>query len=162
MKRSVYIETLIISYLASYPSRDLIAAAHQRITHEWWQKRRSTFDLFISQLVVDEAAAGDPDASNRRSAFITGLPLLDITDKVTSFAAFLIQTVLIPTKAGADALHIAVASCHGIEYLLTWNCTHIANAELRLLVEEACKKKGYLAPIMCTPEELMGEVYHDD
>jgi len=162
MTPTVYIETSIISYLAAQPSRDLITAAHQQITHDWWRRRRSAFDLFVSQLVVDEAAAGDPDAAGRRSALIAELPLLDITPKVTAFAAFLAEAVALPVRAGADALHIAIATVHGINYLLTWNCTHIANAELRILVERACRKQGYMAPTMCTPEELMEEVGRDD
>ena len=161
MRRTVFVETSIISYLASQPSRDLITAAHQQITHEWWRKRRSTFDLFVSQLVVDKASAGDPDASGRRLALMVGLPLLDITHTVTAFAAFLAQAVALPPRTGADALHIAFATVHGMDYLLTWNCTQIANAELRLLVERACRKQGYRAPIMCTPEELMEEVSYD-
>jgi predicted nucleic acid-binding protein len=161
MKQTIYVETSIISYLAAQPSRDIITAAHQQITHAWWQNRRSAFDLFISQLVLDEAAAGDTGAAERRLAFVVGLPFLDITDTVTAFAAFLAQALALPRRAGADALHIAIAACHEIDYLLTWNCTHIANAELRPLVEQACTKQGYIAPIMCTPEELMGEVSHD-
>lgn len=161
MKQTIYVETSIISYLAAQPSRDLITSAHQQITHEWWQKRRSAFDLFISQLVLDEVAAGNKDAADRRSALAAGLPLLDITETVTAFAVFLAQAVALPRRAQADALHIAIAACHGMDYLLTWNCAHIANAELRPLVEQACIKQGYIPPIMCTPEELMGGVPHD-
>lgn len=162
MTPTVYIETSIVSYLAAQPSRDLITAAHQQITHDWWRRRRSAFDLFVSQLVIDEAAAGDPEAAARRSALIAELPLLDITPAVTSFAAFLAEATALPKRAGADALHIAIAAVHGMGYLLTWNCTHIANARLRVLVERACAKRGYMTPTMCTPEELMEEVSHDD
>jgi predicted nucleic acid-binding protein len=162
MPWTVYVETSIISYLAAQPSRDLVTAAHQQITHDWWQRRRAVFDLFVSQLVIDEAAAGDPDAAARRSALIAGFPLLDVTHTVTAFAAFLSREIALPSRAGADALHIAIATVHGMDYLLTWNCTHIANAELRRLVERACKKRGYMVPVMCTPEELMEEVSHDN
>jgi predicted nucleic acid-binding protein len=148
--------------LAAQPSRDLVTAAHQQITYDWWRRRRSAFDLFVSQLVIDEAAAGDPDAAARRSTLIAELPLLDVTPAVTSFAAFLVEAAAFPVRAGADALHIALAAIHGVDYLLTWNCAHIANAGLRVLVERACAKQGYAAPTMCTPEELMEEVRHDD
>lgn len=161
MTQTVYIETSIISYLAAQPSRDLITAAHQQITQEWWRKRRASFELYVSQLVVGEATAGDPDAAKRRSVLLAGIPLLDIIDSVTELAAFLSQALALPPRAGADALHIAIATVHGMDYLLTWNCTHIANAELRLLVERACRKQGYMAPIMCTPEELMEELTDD-
>jgi len=110
---------------------------------------------------MDEAAAGDPDAAARRSALIAELPLLDITPAVTSFAAFLVEATALPVRAGADAVHIAIAAIHRVDYLLTWNCAHIANAGLRVLVEGACAKKGYTAPTMCTPEELMEEISHD-
>jgi hypothetical protein len=162
MTPTVYIETSIISYLAAQPSRDLITAAHQQMTHDWWRRRRSAFDLFVSQLVIDEAAGGDPDAASRRAALLAELPLLDITPAVTSFAVFLAEATGLPKRAGADALHIAVAAVHGMAYLLTWNCTHIANARLRVLVERACEKRGYMTPTMCTPEELMEEVINDE
>ena len=131
MRRTVYIETSIVSYLAARPSRDLITAAHQQLTALWWDRRRQEFDLYVSQLVLDEAAAGDLDAAQRRGAILETLPLLDITDEVTSLAAALVRGVPLPPRAGADALHIAVAACHGMDFLLTWNCAHIANAELR-------------------------------
>ena len=161
MKPTVYIETSIISYLASHPSRDLVAAAHQQITHEWWRRRRPSFELFASQLVVDEAAAGNSLAAERRSSYLVNLPLLDITPAVSAFAAYLARSVGIPVRASADALHIATATCHGVDFLLTWNCAHIANAELRFLVERSCREQGYEAPALCTPEELMGEYGHE-
>jgi len=153
--RRVYVETTVISYLASRPSRDVVVAGRQQVTQAWWETRRPAFDLVVSQVVLDEAGAGDPEAAQRRRALIAGLPLLDITSAVETLAATLIQEVPLPPQAGADAVHIAVAACHGVEFLLTWNVAHIANAALRRRVEAVCRRHGYAAPILCTPDELM-------
>jgi hypothetical protein len=156
MKPTAYLETSIVSYLAARPSRDLITAGHQQTTHEWWQQRREDFELYVSQLVLDEAAAGNSDAAERRGTLVEGLPLLDVTPEATALASALVRDVPLPAKAGADALHIAIAACHGMDYLLTWNCAHIANAELRPPVERVCRGRGYAAPVLCMPDELMG------
>jgi predicted nucleic acid-binding protein len=155
--RSVYAETSIISYLAARPSRDLIVAARQQVTHAWWRDRRPVFDLYISQIVLDEVRGGDSEAAERRVALLAGLPVLDITPEVAGLAAALIARVPLPPRAGADAVHIAVAAYHGIDFLLTWNSAHIANAELRPRVEQVCRESGYQPPVLCTPDELMGE-----
>ncbi len=156
MGSSVYIETTIISYLAARPSRDLIMAARQQLTHEWWGRRRPVFEVYVSELVIAEAAVGDSEAVQRRAAILADLPLLDLTPAVTELARRLAGSVHLPPRAAADAVYIAVAACHGIEFLLTWNSTHIANAELRPLVERACRAAGYAPSVLCTPDELMG------
>ena len=150
-------ETSIISYLAARPSRDLITAAHQQVTHTWWRERRSDFDLYVSQAVLDEAASGDPEAAMRRAELLAELPILDITPDAAELAAALSERVPLPPRAAADAAHIAIAAYHGIDFLLTWNSAHIANAELRPRIEEACRHRGFRPPVLCTPDELMGE-----
>lgn len=155
MKRRVYIETSVVSYLASRPSRDLVVAGRQQLTHTWWEVRRPAFDLVISQVVLDEVRAGDPDAAQRRLVFIADLPSLDVTAEAAELAATLIERVPLPTQAAADAAHIAVAAYHGVDFLMTWNVAHIANAALRRRVEDVCRDQGYGAPILCTPDELM-------
>ena len=157
MKRRVYIETSVISYLASRPSRDVVVAGRQQLTHTWWEVRRPAFDLVISQVVLDEVRAGDPNAAQRRLVFIADLPLLDVTTATAELAATLIERVPLPTQAGADAAHMAVAAVHGVDFLMTWNVAHIANATLRRRVEDICREQGYPAPILCTPDELMEE-----
>ena len=154
MKTKIYLETTIPSYLAAWPSRDLVTAAHQQITHHWWRSRRQDFTLFISQSVLDEAASGDPEAARRRLEVLEGLPLLDITNEAAEFAQTLLELMQLPPKAAPDALHIAVAVVNGMDYLLTWNCTHLANAALRSKIETACRNSGYEPVIICTPEEL--------
>jgi hypothetical protein len=155
MKPRVYVETTIPSYLTAWPSRDLIRAAHQQITREWWDARRGDFDLFVSQLVVEECEAGDPDAAAERLKAIRDCPLLEQTQDAIALAQALLHEVPLPEKAGADAMHIALAVVNGMDYLLTWNCTHIANAALRGRIEAICAERGYAAPVICTPEELL-------
>jgi hypothetical protein len=157
VKRRVYVETTIVSYLASRPSRDVVVAGRQQITHRWWEVRRSDFDLVVSQVVLDEIRAGDPEAAGRRLELVVGVPLLDVTPEVAEFAAQLIARVPLPAQAAADAAHMAVAACHGVDFVLTWNVAHIANAILRRRVENVCRAAGYDAPVLCTPDELMEE-----
>lgn len=156
MKPKIYVETTVISYLAAMPSADLILAAHQQITHDWW-KRRQRFDLFISQAVLREVAAGDAEAARLRLAAVEGIPVLAIgTDTLELAERFLLMKV-IPAKAEVDAVHIAVAVVNGMDFLLTWNCAHIANAAIRGKIEETCRDMGFEPPIICTPEELLEE-----
>ncbi len=153
MKPKVYIETTIPSYLTARPSRDLIIAAHQQITHEWWLKR-GDFDLYVSRLVQLECQAGDPEAATARLAALVGVPVLDQREDVLGLAEELMWNVPLPTKASDDAFHIALSTVHEMNYLLTWNCTHIANATLRIRVESISRTLGYEPPLICTPDEL--------
>lgn len=124
MKPTVYLETSIIGYLTSRPSRDLITAANQQLTHEWWNEHRESFDVFVSQFVIDECGEGDAGAAQQRLDVLTGVRQLDTTEDVEYVAVELVKQVPLPEKAVVDALHIAVATVHGMDYLLTWNCTH--------------------------------------
>jgi hypothetical protein len=160
MKPTVYIETTVPSYLTAWPSRDLVRAAHQQITREWWA-RRTAFDLYLSPLVVQECQAGDPRAAADRLAALAGIPLLDEIPEAGELAAALLRDIPLPDKAAADALHIATAAVHGMQYLLTWNCTHIANVMLRPQIEAVCRAAGYEPPLISTPQELPTEVSDD-
>ncbi|HEX7242380.1 MAG TPA: type II toxin-antitoxin system VapC family toxin [Longimicrobiaceae bacterium] len=153
----VYLETTILSYLAARPSRDLITAANQQLTHEWWERRRSDFSLCVSEAVLREARAGDPQVAAKRDELAAGLPLLVITEEAIALAEALVRQGPLPPKAATDAIHIAVAAVHAVEYLLTWNCKHIANAEMNPLVRAVCERLGHRMPVICTPAELMGE-----
>jgi len=154
-KPKVYLETTIPSYLTAWPSRDLVTAAHQQVTRDWWEKRRHDFDLFISAVVIEEASAGDEHAAVRRLEAVSELRLLELTDEVTAVAKTFVERGVIPAEKGEDALHIAAAVVHGIDYLLTWNLSHIAKAEARNRIEGLCRSIGYEPPIICTPEELL-------
>ena len=160
MKPQVYLETSIPSYLAAWSSRDLIKAAHQQITREWWQTR-NRFDLYISDLVIQEASGGDETAARQRLEMIQDIQVLEFTDEVRTLAHDLVELGPLPEKAAVDALHIAFAVVNGMDYLLTWNCTHIANAAMRNDIESICRSRGYEPPIICTPEELQEELTNE-
>ena len=153
MNASVYVETSVISYLSAQPSRDLVIAAHQQLTRQWWKGRRS-YRLFVSQIVRDEAAVGDPTARARRLRVVHGIPALAVGDEATRLAGELIRRGALPKKATIDAFHIGIAAAHQIDYLLTWNCKHIANATMRGTIEAICRSADLTPPIICTPEEL--------
>jgi hypothetical protein len=155
MKARLYLETTIPSYLTAWPSRDLIVAAHQQLTKEWWRTRRESFEIYVSQFVLDEAGAGDADAARERLEVLKPLPLLDVTESVLQLASALLQAGIIPGKAARDAAHIAVSAVHGMDYLMTWNCAHIANAMLVKAIQGICMQNGFSCPVICTPEELM-------
>ncbi len=155
MKDRVYIETTFVSYLTARPSRDVVIAAHQQLTHEWWDSRRVNYELCISQLVVAEARAGDPQAAKERLGVLDAMILLETTVEALALAKELIQASALPSKAADDALHIAIAATNGVPFLLTWNCRHLANATMRPVIEAVCAGAGLKAPIICTPEELL-------
>jgi predicted nucleic acid-binding protein len=155
MKAKVYVETSVISYLTSRPSRDVVIAGHQQITRDWWQTQRETFDVVASQLVVQEASAGDSVAAQQRLEVLATMELLAVTEEALRLAQALVATGPMPPKAAEDALHIALAVTSGVEYLLTWNCTHLANATMRREIERLCRARGYEPVIICTPEELL-------
>ena len=157
MIESLYLETSIIGYLTVRPSTNLIVATHAAITQTWWNIRREQFNLYISEVVLEEIGRGDVEIATRRRELIHNLPLLEINDAVEKLAQqFLIQSNL-PPKASDDALHIAVATVYGLNYLLTWNCKHIANAQIQKKLSQISSQSGYELPIICTPYELMGD-----
>ena len=153
---SVYIETTVISYLASRPSRDILVAAHQQTTDEWWSFRRHEFECYISQIVIDEIQAGDIEAAEKRMEEIGDFPVLEATIEAERLTEAIIEGGAIPERAVRDAAHIAVAAVNDIDYLLTWNCSHLANAQIIRRVSVICNAQGYSMPVICTPEELMG------
>jgi len=155
MKNSVYLETTIISYLAAKPSKDDIVFARQMITQDWWQSKREFFDLYISDLVLQEMQAGDKNAAQRRIKAASGIPALAINDKALQVSEFLVTEGPIPAQYKEDALHIAICAVNAVDFLLTWNCTHLANAAIRYKLESCVEQMGHNCPIVCTTEELM-------
>ena len=151
----VYIETTVVSYLTARPSRDLIIAAHQQITHDWWDTYRANYELCVSQLVLDEAGVGDAQAAQERLLVLRPMLVLETTAEALELAKELLQAGALPAKTADDALHIAIAATKAVPYLLTWNCRHLANAVMRPVIEAVCLAKGLKAPIICTPEELL-------
>ena len=154
MKPTVYIESSIPSYLTARPSRDLVKTAHQQITQEWWDKRNH-FELFVSDAVIQEISQGNREAAQRRLESVDGLASLDFDESVRDFAKELIEEHLLPEKALLDAIHIAIAAINGTDFLLTWNCKHIANATMRPKIEHKCRMAGLVPTVICTPEQLL-------
>jgi len=152
----LYIETSVVSYLTAQGSRDLVLAAHQEVTRTWWASRDG-YDLYVSQFVLDEAAAGDSEAADRRLEVLREMPLLNASTEVLALAGRLLAERGMPAKARIDALHVATAAVHGMDYLLSWNCKHIANATLRTRIESICRTGGFEPPVICTPLELVEE-----
>jgi predicted nucleic acid-binding protein len=157
MGKRVYIETSVISYLVARPSQNLLTAAWQDVTHKWWDSRRLQFELFTSELVLAETSRGDPDAAGRRNEKIRNIPDLAVTDSAVALAKKLVDAGALPKEATDDAMHLSVAAVHGIDYLLTWNCRHLDNAEMKPLMRSVCAVAGYRCPEICTPQELMGD-----
>jgi hypothetical protein len=156
VKQRVYLETTIVSYLTARPSRDLILAAHQEVTRQWWEQRRADFEIYVSQLVLDEAGRGAPEVAKRRVGLLEGVARLQVTDQALGLARELVRTHALPREATEDALHIALAAVNGMDLLLTWNCKHMANAEMTPAIRATIERSGYDAPIICTPDELLG------
>ena len=156
MSETVYIETSILGYLTARPSRDVVVAANIEITREWWDTRRSDFQLYSSQAVVKETSQGDAQIASQRLEILRNLALLELNQSVLDLAENFLGRSNLPAKADVDAVHIAAATVHGMDYLLTWNCKHIANAQIQRKLAEISFDLGYELPILCTPYELLG------
>ena len=152
---TVYLETTIPSYLAAHPSRDLVVAGHQQVTHDWWRTAPERFDLYVSEAVLHEIRAGDPDAVTRRLAYVAGVPILELNDDVRALVEVYEKRLGLVGRARADVPHFAFAVSYEMDYLVTWNCTHIANGEMirRLLDVNATLNR--FTPLIVTPEEIL-------
>ncbi|PSB19545.1 PIN domain-containing protein [Phormidesmis priestleyi ULC007] len=157
MSETVYIETSILGYLTARSTRDLILAANTEVTKKWWESRRSEFTLYISQVVLDEVARGDTEIAAQRLNILNEIPLVELNQAVRNLSAQFLTRSNLPPKASDDAAHIAAATVHGLDYLLTWNCKHIANAQIQRKLTEISLDFGYQLPIICTPYELLGD-----
>ena len=157
MNKSVYIESSVISYLKARPSRDLVIAGHQAVTAEWWNERRLRYDVYISPLVVEEVSAGDASAAEERLRVIADIPSVTIAAEAESLASALLTSNAVPANSARDALHVAIAATQGIDYLITWNFRHINNASTRTMMVNVVSGFGLVCPVLCSPEELMGE-----
>ena len=155
MKESIYLETTVVSYYTSRPSRDIIILAHQEITREWWSTAAKRFNIFISEIVIEEAGLGDEEAAKRRLEELRVFPHLELNDVVEKMAQIYMEKLDIPEKSFRDTAHLAVASVHNIDYLVTWNCAHLANGEVIKKLVKINKFFNIQTPIICTPEELM-------
>ena len=156
MKAKIYIETSIVSYYTSRPSRDIITAARQQVTRGWWEESRNQFDSYILVLVLEEAKGGDPIAAENRLAALKGIPILKITDEAEELADAFVKFGPIPEAYPEDALHIALAVINGMDFRVTWNFHHINNARMKKKITKISEKNGYECPMICSPEEIEG------
>ena len=156
MNSIVYIESSVISYLVSRPSRDVVIAGRQAISHDWWENHRQRFELRVSALVEEEISRGDSLAAQRRLALIEDIPSLAISDEAPELADLLLTQGAVPKGSEEDALHVAIAAAQGVDYLLTWNFKHINNAEMKSTIAKIVESCGLMCPQICSPEELGG------
>ena len=155
-----YIETSVPSYYVARSSRQVAQIARQQATVDWWDGGCSDFELVTSLETLDEMSRGDDTMARERLALVRDLPLLEITDSVVDLAHLLVQQKIVPEKVASDALHIALAAVHRVDYLVTWNFKHIANPFLRERIRETVISRGFKMPVMCSPEELLQ--YNED
>jgi len=154
---TVYIETTVVSYLVANPSRDLILAAHQEITREWWHEERQSYRCVTSAEVIREASLGDPTMSIRRLESLADIAVLQVNDAVQLLARDLVGQQMLPPTMFADALHLAVTASHRVDFLLTWNCRHLANPHLQKRLRAFMAERGLPLPEICTPIDFMGD-----
>jgi hypothetical protein len=155
VKSKVYLETTIPSLLTAWPSRDVLIAGQQQATRDWWEERRQRYDLYVSAFVLDEANQGDEMAATERLAVLKECKVLAYPPEAEALTRALLVSRLIPSRAAVDAAHIATAAVHGMDFLMTWNCRHIANAAIVEKLRAICEREGFPAPVICTPHELM-------
>lgn len=157
MLKRIYIETSVISFLTARPSKDVVLAGHQASTQIFWERKRD-YELFISDMVIQECEKGDPDCALSRIQAIKGLPVLNVDKDVENLASELIRQSAIPRNSPEDAIHIAVASVSAIDFILTWNFKHINNPFMKNQIRTVILNQGYTMPEICSPEELLEAV----
>jgi hypothetical protein len=158
---TVYLETTFISYLVAQAARDVVVAAHQQISRDWWKFRANQFRCVVSAVVVDEISVGDITEVKKRLEFVAPLDVLAASEEAESLTQAILDARVLPTSAVRDAAHISVATVHGVEYMLTWNCKHLANVQILKRVKRICDARGLDMPVICTPEELLESIEDD-
>jgi hypothetical protein len=158
----IYIESTIPSYVVARPARDLLQAARQRLTWDWWHSKRGQHDLFASQIVLDEIGSGDAEMSRQRLELVAQINLLDLTDDAKALTKNILRSGVLPPEADRDAAHIALATVHEMDILLSWNCRHIANAAIQPVLRKLADAADFTLPVICTPEELLGNDNEQD
>ncbi len=156
MSKTVYIETSILGYLTARPTNNLILAANIKVTQDWWDEYCGLFVLYASEIVEDEAGKGDSVIAVQRLNLLQSVTFLDLTEEATELAQEFLQQSNLPPKASNDALHMALATVYDLDYLLTWNCKHMANAQIQRKLSKISLELEYKLPFICTPYEFMG------
>jgi len=155
VKATVYIESSVISYLTARPSKNALQAERQRLTRLWWRKLRPQFDCYVSDTVIKEISEGELLMAKKRVTAVRTIPRLAASDFAADLTEEILKRGFLPPKAAKDAAHIAIATTSGMDFLVTWNCTHIANAHVERQVAKICVAHEYEFPVICTPEQLM-------
>ena len=161
MKPKVYIETSVVSYLTAWPSRDVVTLGNQVATREWWREAAGRFELVVSSLVIEESAAGDPEAARARLAALEAVQVISAGDDATELGRLLVGTRAVPAEAAADAAHVAIAVVNGVDCLVTWNMKHLANPVAAARIGQVCRDAGHEPPVICTPSQLV-EMEHEE
>ena len=151
----IYIESTIPSYVVARPARDLLQAARQQLTRDWWDLRREQHELFTSQVVLDEIAGGEAEMARQRLELMSHVALLDLTEDANALTKDILRSAVLPSHADRDAAHISLATVHEMDFLLSWNCRHIANARIQARLRRLADAAGFTLPVICTPEELL-------
>ncbi len=162
MKAKLYLESTVPSYYVARPSRDVVIAARQHQTHDWWDRQRLKFDILVSQIVVDELSAGEAERAKLRLKLVAPFPLLKINEEVMVLTQALLHDGPLPAKAARDAAHIALAAVHRLHFLVTWNCKHIANPTMQRQISAVCAVHGVAAPVICTPGDLLANLIYEN
>jgi hypothetical protein len=157
----VYIESIIPSYVVARPARDLLQAARQQTSRDWWELQRHQHELFTSQIVLDEISAGESEMASQRLAVLADIPVLLAIEEAENLGAQILDSGLLPAAADRDAGHIALATIYEMDILLSWNCRHIANASIQARLRKLVEKSGLALPVLCTPDEMTGELYEE-
>jgi predicted nucleic acid-binding protein len=157
----IYIESAIPSYLVARPARDLLQAARQQTCKDWWELKRNQHELFTSQIVLAEISSGEVEMAKQRLETLAGIPVLRVNDEAEKLTGQILGSGLLPAAADRDAGHIALATVYEMDILLSWNCRHIANASIQARLRKLAEKSGLVLPVLCTPDELTGELYEE-
>jgi hypothetical protein len=154
---TAYIETTIPSYYTARNTRSILQASRQLATREWWDGGCSGFDLVTSTETLNESREGDPEMAHLRVCLLQRVRIIPVTSEAADLARLLVASGLVPMAAAPDAVHIALASVHQIDFLVTWNFKHIANPYIRERLRTKINDSGYRMPVMCSPEELIND-----
>lgn len=161
-KKKVYLESSFFGYLTGRPSAVPKTAYWQALTRQWWESYRPHVDCFVSRWVLIEADDGDVDAIELRKTALSGIPeVRPAAAEVAALAEKLIAAHALPEKEITDAFHIATATIGGMDYLLTWNCKHLANYVALPKTYAVLTAAGYKCPVIITPEKYIEEVFDE-
>ena len=155
IKPSVYLESTVVSYLVARPSSNPVLAARQKASRQLWENYADRFEFVTSHIVHNEIRQGNAGAARQRLEAVTLLRILETPPEVDTLAQKLLDSGAVPRNSLPDAQHIAIATVHNVEYLVSWNHRHIVNENKREHIEQICQEAGFQLTTICTPTQLM-------